>query len=302
MSVTIMSLVYKAHFHDITFMHEGKKKTGEEYKKAVKVSNFNLKSVCLALADHANDEGEGAYPAVEKIAIKTEISEVTVIACLKAMKQEGIITYVGRSKWDTCNYTVNKAKLTEMATWERQKRLSPKSKAALVPAVKPLQLEGKAAIPEPSLHQKPSSGAGAPLPLDWQIAMGAKEIVIPDNTEAQRKDIANLIAMGMGTNSNQAYQIALAFMDTRNILIPESKVKGQRKAVREMLEMHVAAEHVKQAVADLVSKGMTVTDLFSVSKTAIDLANPAPVTSHRLPTIDQMPDSDWRKGLNVGAS
>ncbi len=165
MSIRIMSLTYSAHFHDITFVHVGKKKkTGKEYTKIVKVMNFNLKSVCLALADHANDEGEGAYPAVETISSKTEISDVTVIACLKAMRQDGIITYTGRSKWDTCNYTINKLKLTEMSTWDRQKREKIKSKAALVPArskapldseIKPLHKTGKAALPESSFkHTK----------------------------------------------------------------------------------------------------------------------------------------------------
>ncbi len=40
-----------------------------------------------------------------------------------------------------------------------------------------------------------------------------------------------------------------------------------------MLEMHVKPEHVTQAVRKLLDAGMTVTDLYSVSKTAIDIAN-----------------------------
>jgi hypothetical protein len=165
MSVSMMTMVYKAHFHDITFIHKGKKKTGEEYEKTIKVLNFNLKSVCLALADHANDEGEGSYPSVETLGSKTELSSVTIISCLKAMKQEGIISYAGRSKWNTGNYTVNKDKLAEMATWERQQRAKPESKAALVSEskatlplkVKPLKRNGKAALVKPSSTQKPSS-------------------------------------------------------------------------------------------------------------------------------------------------
>jgi hypothetical protein len=155
-SVKVMSMVYAAHFHDITFTHKGKKRTGEEYEKQVKVLNSNLKSVCIALADHANDEGEGSYPSVGTLSDKTELSEVTVIACLKAMRQEKVISYTGRSKWHTCNYTINKDKIAEMATWARQKRLKPETKAALVSKVKRLQLQGKAALPEPSLHPKPS--------------------------------------------------------------------------------------------------------------------------------------------------
>jgi hypothetical protein len=120
------------------------------------------------------------------------------------------------------------------------------------------------------------------LPLDWQIGMGAKTIVIPDNTQARRKDIANLIAMGMGASASLAYQIALAFMDTRNIVIPESKAKAQRKAIREMVESGVSPRHVTEAVKKLMESRMTVTDLYSVSKTAIDLANQAEPEKTRL--------------------
>jgi hypothetical protein len=110
------------------------------------------------------------------------------------------------------------------------------------------------------------------LPIEWQILSGADRVYQPDQTLAQRTDFANLVAMTT-PNPSEARAIAIAFQNARNLTMPESKVKGQRKAIKEMLEMGVKAEHVEQATKDLVSKGMTVTDLFSVSKTAIDLAN-----------------------------
>jgi hypothetical protein len=178
MSVKLMSMVYSAHFQDITFLHKGKKKTGEVYEKIIKVMNFNLKSVCLALADHANDEGEGAYPAVETLASKTELSDVTVIACLRAMKQEGVISYTGRSKWDTCNYTIKKDKLAEMETWERQKRDKVKSKAALLSNIKPLYSAGKATLPKPSLNH-PSTKKSIKRP-DFKSLSPEKYRTIPE--------------------------------------------------------------------------------------------------------------------------
>ena len=105
-------------------------------------------------------------------------------------------------------------------------------------------------------------------PIDWQLANGGK-VSQPDQFQAQIRDAANLMDMGAAG----AGALAFAFMAARNIVIPESKIKGNRKAAREMLEMHVKPEHVRQATLELVDKGMTVTDLFSVSKTAIDLAN-----------------------------
>lgn len=165
-----MSQVYDAHFHDVEFVHQGKKKSGEAFSKNVRVLAPSLKSVCLALADHANDEGEGAYPSITKLEDKTELSRVSVIACLTAMKQEGIIFFAGMSKRETCNYTIMKEKLVEMAGWERQKReksagkASLPSKATLPVVVKPLYSPSKATLPESSFNHPLTTPLGASAP------------------------------------------------------------------------------------------------------------------------------------------
>lgn len=120
-------------------------------------------------------------------------------------------------------------------------------------------------------------GADAPsLPLEWEIA-GDKPIAErtqPKDSYDRAKaiDAANLI----GTGAAGAESLALAFQDARRINLSDdpAKVKGQRKAAKEMLAAHVKPEHVTAAVKSLIEKGMTITDLFSVMKTAIDLANP----------------------------
>jgi DNA-binding transcriptional regulator YhcF (GntR family) len=120
-------------------------------------------------------------------------------------------------------------------------------------------------------------GADAPkrilnLSIENQIAAGVDEVTIPDNDNARRVDFSNLVAVG--TSNPPAFAaIAMAFQAARNITLPADKAKGQRKAIKEMVEMGVKPEHVKQAVSQLMDKRMTVSDLFSVSKTAIDLAN-----------------------------
>jgi len=106
------------------------------------------------------------------------------------------------------------------------------------------------------------------MPLDWQVAHGQK-VTQTDQSAAKMADAANLLDTGCAG----AGSLGLAFMTTRKMIIPEAKIKGNRKAALEMLQMGVKPEHVAQAVIDLTAKGMTVTDLFSVSKTAIDLAN-----------------------------
>jgi hypothetical protein len=116
------------------------------------------------------------------------------------------------------------------------------------------------------------NGAGAPLPLDWQIAAGAKTIhpLSEENVFLGKvRDAASLIDFqcpGAGV-------LAEAFMIARRLVIPSAKVKGNRKAAREMLDLGVQAQHVTQATEFLMKKNLTVVDLFSVSKTAIDLAN-----------------------------
>ena len=89
-------------------------------------------------------------------------------------------------------------------------------------------------------------------------------------------DTANLLAMGAGINEDRYFELAYAFMKTRGIIIPEGKVKGNRKALKEMVSMNVYGRHVRDATEQLMKAKMTITDLFSVSKTAIALANPAP--------------------------
>ena len=114
-----------------------------------------------------------------------------------------------------------------------------------------------------------SNGAKAPLPLEWQIK-GEQPIQFQDLFTVQVIDAANLIDMGC----KGAGGLSTAFMEARHIIIPESKIKGNRRAAKEMLEMGVKPEHITKAVRELAEGGLTITDLFSVSKTAISLANP----------------------------
>lgn len=106
----------------------------------------------------------------------------------------------------------------------------------------------------------------------WADMPVTESMIDPEKAfEAKAKDAANLLDMACKGGG----VLALEFMLSRHLIIPDSKIKGNRKAAREMLEMGVKPEHVTQAVTDLTRKGLTITDLFSISKTAIDLANKA---------------------------
>lgn len=127
--------------------------------------------------------------------------------------------------------------------------------------------------------------------LDWKIATNqdVTEQDIIEQSDKQRIDAANLIAMGTGINSIAIYNLAYAFMTVRQIVIPSESAKGNRKAAQEMLKMHVAPVHIVEATKKLLEAKMTVTDLFSIKKTAIDLANkPAEIVrSSMIRTIGQ---------------
>jgi hypothetical protein len=100
MSVNIMSLVFKCNMPEL------------KTDKGQTVPDSTSKFVLLALADHANDEGEGAYPSVKTICKKTNMSTATVVNALNALRTNGFTQLVGRSKRDTYNYTILVAKIT----------------------------------------------------------------------------------------------------------------------------------------------------------------------------------------------
>jgi hypothetical protein len=95
MSINLMSAIFRTEFRDLQ----------DEEGNTTKAST--AKFVSIALADHANDEGEGAYPSIGKLAYKTGLSRTAIINALDALKYNGILTAHGKSKWDTVNYTVN---------------------------------------------------------------------------------------------------------------------------------------------------------------------------------------------------
>jgi len=100
MSVHLMSVAFSANLPDTEIPVSGENHT-------VKAST--LKFVLLALADHANDEGRGAYPSIDTLAKKTSMSRRTVQRALDALIQLQIIKCVGTSEYGTDNYSIFEA-------------------------------------------------------------------------------------------------------------------------------------------------------------------------------------------------
>lgn len=101
MSVRTMSLVFEYDMPDL-LTDDGRT-----------VPDSTAKFVLLALADHCNDEGEGAYPGVKRICKKTSMSSQTVCNALNALRTNEYTTLEGKSKVDTNNYTINLNKLVQ---------------------------------------------------------------------------------------------------------------------------------------------------------------------------------------------
>lgn len=102
MSISIMSQVFKMNMPEL--------KTDQ----GVSVSDSSCKFVLLALADHANDEGYGAYPSVNRLQQKTNLSRQTVCNALNALRTNKFTELQGRSRRQTSNYRILVARLTEV--------------------------------------------------------------------------------------------------------------------------------------------------------------------------------------------
>ena len=139
MSVSLMSSIFKTEFRDLQ----------DAEGNTTKAST--AKFVCIALADHANDDGEGAYPSLAKIAYKTSLSRTAVINAIDALKHNGILIANGPSKYDTVNYTVNPACFVSngqpgvLVNW-----VDSPSQPGLLPPVNPVDPNHTLTIPEPS--------------------------------------------------------------------------------------------------------------------------------------------------------
>ena len=100
------------------------------------------KSVLLAIADHANDYGQGSFPGLRKLEKKTEYSRPAIIDTISTLKEHGILSVADEpSMLGTNDYTINIRAFPKMA-----------EEAALLPElVKPLYqqgISGKATLPE----------------------------------------------------------------------------------------------------------------------------------------------------------
>jgi len=140
MSINLMSAIFRTEFRDIQDQEGNKTKAS------------TAKFVCIALADHANDEGEGAYPSIGKLSLKTSLSRTAVINALDALKFNGVLIANGPSKYDTINYTVNPSCFSQGSQpGVLVISVDPPSQPEILPPVNPVDPNHTLTIPKPSL-------------------------------------------------------------------------------------------------------------------------------------------------------
>jgi DNA-binding transcriptional ArsR family regulator len=82
---------------------------------ATKLGNATLKAVALKLADYANDDGGSIFPALETVALHTEVSKSTVQRSVRALLEMGVLTIEregGKGPGSTTRYRFDLARLS----------------------------------------------------------------------------------------------------------------------------------------------------------------------------------------------
>jgi hypothetical protein len=208
MSISLMTAIFEVEFFDLK----------DENENVTKASTAKL--VLLAMADHANDEGEGSYPSIERLCKKTALSAQTIRNTFDALRFNGIISLEGKSKYNTNNHTIN-TKSFPRAIGKETTYLTLYPLDPLMSTVAPLTGEVSSTYSLDPNHNtiKESSAkllktdevkgkykTKATLPagsgLDWQIATGASsaEIAASQDVSAREQAVANFYESAMGYN------------------------------------------------------------------------------------------------------
>lgn len=289
MSVNLMSAIFETEFFDLPLPPE----KGEG--RMAKASNVKL--VMLALADQANDDGEGAYPGYSRLEIKTGLSRQGLSDILSAIRYNGLASVAEyHSRLGTNNYSIFVGAFPGRQKNPQRLLVKPLDSAAvlvesshLTSKVKPLDSVESSHLTESIHTSNDIHGASAvfenqpakPLPLDWQVLQGAEKLTLPSPEQewGAKVDIAcmNICRYGADLES-----LARAFMDGRRILPSKREYKGWALAFREMAQAGVSAPDVTLAIGKLTDAELTVADPWGIKKTAVALANKSHLSAEQI--------------------
>lgn len=155
MSVKVMSAIFETEFRDLPLPPDN-----DDKPRMARASS--LKIVLLAIADHANDEGESAYPGLTRLEKKTGMSRQGIVDVLSALKYNGLLTVADNpSRLGTNDYTLNLDCFPCLKDDSQDtllvKPLDYPSQVTLPAVVKPLDLKHPLTTIEPSINNKQST-------------------------------------------------------------------------------------------------------------------------------------------------
>ena len=241
MSIKLMSAIFETEFTS-DFEYE---KNGE--KKAAKASTVKL--VLLAIADHANDDGQ-AYPGLTRLELKTALSRQGVLDTIEALKFNGMLEIKGINNARGTNiYQLNlrsfiTSKELPDNIYERVvKPLDQGSQATLPVVVKPLDLNHQLTINKPltELEQFQQFQKDKKLSKK-QIDLSTKQVhdMVEHSKKAEKNKHQEL--------PEQLIPLAKLFMDKTGIAYLPSQRTFWISSLQEWQTIGVTAEDVELAV------------------------------------------------------
>ena len=206
-----MSAIFEAEFRDLEY------KRGSEDRLA-KASTCKL--VLLAIADHANDDGE-AYPGLKRLHIKTALSKQGLIDTIEALKFNGLLSVGDKlSRLNTNHYTINIRSLPAISRdlpdtvqpLDQSSHFTADGQATLPGAVKPLDHNHHLTIIKPPAEEAPKTikrGDAVDGMIEMSQMPGIKSIIRKDAMES-------LIATRLGIQpTRRGWKDFLEFVDNR---------------------------------------------------------------------------------------
>jgi DnaD/phage-associated family protein len=222
MSVEVMSLVFKHKFSECSVIGADRS-----------VSASAQKLVMLALADHANLNGESAYPSWATLQQKTNLSNGTLGYVLKALKQTGYITKGAKSKYQTVVYSLEIAKL--------------RTDAPPPPVAKGTSASGDVQPPPPVAT---SASGDVPLPpvAKGTSASGDKPSIHPSTTLPEEETIDPMFSRVVQCYENNITLVVPMMADELKTALKEYPVEWIELAIKESAKAGVRSWNYAAAI------------------------------------------------------
>jgi DnaD/phage-associated family protein len=268
MSIRLMSLVFnykfpkRVEYECLVYPFKRDKETKKILERSatpevrkLATTGSSCKAVMLALADHANDDGKGAYPSVATLQIKTNLERPTVIGAVLALQYHLFINFVGESPKETNNYDISPERLV--------KPFDQGGKASLPVKVNPVYQGGKASLPESSITTLEPSEIDKTIFAALEKLMGALNSSVPRlvGTWTEKHPLEKILqaismASEKGARSEKYVDKILigweanGYPRTREEQVDERRANGRKSRPAHPVQPELTGEELERARAE----------------------------------------------------